>query len=442
MIGRILKSTIVVYIVTVILMPAHGHTLEYSTGQVLDFMTKKPIKGAFVTLDRDVILTDENGMFVTKSQSNRVAVRAHGYVRAEQPIGTQVVNAPLQIHLMPFEPKALYLSFFGIGSRKLRESALKLIEETEINALVIDVKGDRGNIVFRSSIPLATEIGAQKIIPVKDMRGLIKSLRDRGIYTIARIVVFKDNPLASAKTELAVKSRNGLVWRDKENLAWTDPSLKKVWDYNISIAVEAAEYGFDEIQFDYMRFPDAAGLKFSIPNTQENRLNAITGFLMQARKALIPYNVFLAADIFGYVCWNINDTLIGQKLEDLIPYLDYISPMLYPSGFRYGIPGFRNPVASPYEIVYFSLERARTRTHLSAIRFRPWLQAFRDYAFDRRFFTGQEIRKQIDAAEKFGAKGWMLWNPHNVYSGDGLKYKKGPAAAPDTHNTGKVDKRT
>jgi hypothetical protein len=184
--------------------------------------------------------------------------------------------------------------------------------------------------------------------------------------------------------------------------------------------VEAAQHGFDEIQFDYVRFPDARGLVFSMPNTEANRVRAIADFLELARQRLRPYNVFLAADIFGYVCWNLDDTGIGQALEKLVPHIDYLSPMLYPSGFHVGIPGITNPVAHPYEIVYRSLARARERTGLPPVRFRPWLQAFRDYAFDRRPFTGKEIMQQIRATEDFGANGWMLWNPNNIYSAEGL----------------------
>jgi hypothetical protein len=171
------------------------------------------------------------------------------------------------------------------------------------------------------------------------------------------------------------------MWHDREELAWVDPFKKEVWDYNIDIAVEAAQHGFDEIQFDYVRFPDAIGLQFSMPNTEENRLKAISGFLTEARRRLVPYNVFLAADIFGYVCWNLSDTSIGQGIEDLAPLVDSLSPMLYPSGFRYGIPGYRIPVSHPHEIVYLSLKRAKERTRLPSIRFRPWLQAFKEIHF-------------------------------------------------------------
>ena len=129
----------------------------------------------------------------------------------------------------------------------------------------------------------------------------------------------------------------------------------------------------------------------------------------------------MAADIFGYVSWNLDDTQIGQKIENVASCIDYVSLMLYPSGFQFGIPGYRNPVAHPYEIVSLSLKKAQERANIPPNRFRPWLQAFKDYAFDRRYFYGPEIRSQINAAEEFGSDGWMLWNPRNVYRTDGLK---------------------
>ncbi|OGP78018.1 MAG: GTP-binding protein [Deltaproteobacteria bacterium RBG_16_49_23] len=407
-------------VLAALLLVISGYTIANITGRVIDFFTGKPIQGVIVTSNGGVVQTDEYRIFHFKTNGNRIAVRAYGYLKAE------AVSSSQEIKVVPFRPKALYLSFYGIGDKTLRESALNLIEETELNALVIDVKGDRGLIPYKSSVPLASEVGAQRIITIKDINDLMKSLKARSIYTIARIVVFKDNPLALARHDLAVKTRSGEIWHDREGLAWVDPFQKEVWDYNTEIAAEAARHGFDEIQFDYVRFPDATGLQFSLPNTEENRVKAISGFLTEARRRLVPYNVFLAADIFGYVCWNLNDTYIGQRLEDIAPLVDYVSPMLYPSGFQYGIPGYRIPVEHPYEIVYLSLKRAKERTRLPSIRFRPWLQAFRDYAFDGRHFTGVEVRKQIDAAEEFGSDGWMLWNPGNLYStsADGLKRKR------------------
>jgi len=184
-----------------------------------------------------------------------------------------------------------------------------------------------------------------------------------------------------------------------------DPALTDI--ASLRAAVERAGY-------------EVAALDETKPASATEQGDAIAGFLAEARKRLIPYNVFLAADIFGYICWNRDDTGIGQRLEELAPHVDYLSPMLYPSGFQFGIPGYRNPVAHVDKIVALSLHQAARRTGLPPVRFRPWLQAFKDYAFDRRHFTASEIRAQIEAAEHFGAGGWMLWNPRNVYSGEGL----------------------
>ena len=388
-------------------------------GRVYDAVTLRPIEGAFVTLGDAVARTETNGGFQMRGSGTRIGARAFGYQRTWIDL-TQPQDGLNDVALRTFTPKALYLSFYGIGDRALRESALRLIESTELNAVVIDVKGDRGRIPYKSAVPLSAQVGAQSTLTIKDIEGLLKSLRGKGIYTIARIVVFKDNPLASAKPDWAVKLPGGAIWHDREDLAWTDPFNEQVWEYNLAVAEEAARYGFDEIQFDYVRFPDARGLVYSMPNTMENRVRAVSDFLRSARRKLVPYNVFVAADIFGYVCWNLDDTGIGQRLDQLAPYLDYLSPMLYPSGFHVGIPGIRDPVAHPYEIVYRSLARAKERTGLPGVRFRPWLQAFRDYAFDHRPFTGKEIGLQIKAATDFGSNGWMLWNPSNVYSPDGL----------------------
>jgi hypothetical protein len=399
----------------------HASVSEYVSGRVIDYVTKKPIEGAIVTGNNEIVLTDKNGAFVIRNAVNKIGIRAYGYARGEQTIPAPLTKASLDIYLRPFIPKALYLTYYGIGDKSLRGSALTLVKETELNSFVIDVKGDRGVITYKSSIPLASVIGAQKLVIVRDIRALIQSLKERGIYTVARIVVFKDNVLGMARPDLAVKTQDGKIFHDRENLIWLDPSNKEVWDYNIDIAVEAAQNGFDEIQFDYVRFPDKKGLRFSVPSTEENRVKYISGFLCEAKRRLAPYNVFVAADIFGYVPWNLDDTQIGQKIESVASCVDYISLMLYPSGFQFGIPGYRTPVAHPFEIVSLSLKKAQERTKIPAVRFRPWLQAFKDYAFDRRYFYGPEIRSQIKAAEEFGSDGWMLWNPRNVYKIDGLK---------------------
>jgi hypothetical protein len=404
--------------------PAAGWTEGLSGVKVVDQITGQAVEGATAVLDGKILAADEQGLFAISEGGGKLGVKAPGYNRVEQALADPLPEGFIQVQLAPFTPKALYLSFYGVGSKVLRDPALKLINDTELNALVVDVKGDRGMIPYRSSVSLAAEVGGQRIITVRDIDGLLASFKEKGIYTIARIVVFKDDLLATARPDLAVKTPTGELWRDREHLAWVDPFRKEVWNYNIQIAEEAAKLGFDEIQFDYVRFPDSHSPRFSQPSTEEARVKAIAGFLQEAKSRLAPYNVFLAADIFGYVCWNLNDTDIGQKLDPIASAVDYLCPMLYPSGFQFGIPGFRNPVQNPHEIVYLSLKKAQERTKISPLRFRPWLQAFKDYAFDRRQFNGKELRDQISASEKFGSQGWMLWNPVNQYTATAESLKK------------------
>ncbi len=409
-----------------LIFPVSGWPDNLCGVKVVDSITGQAVKDATLVLDGKTLAADDQGVFSfsTSKGGGKLGVKAPGYQRVEQTLTDALPEGLMEIRLAPFSPRALYLSFYGVGSKALRDPALKMIEETELNALVIDVKGDRGMIPYRSTVPLAAEVGGQRIITVRDIDGLLASFKEKGIYTIARIVVFKDDLLATARPDLAVKTPTGEPWRDRERLAWVDPFRQEVWNYNIQIAEEAAKLGFDEIQFDYVRFPDSRSPRFSQPSTEDGRVKAIAGFLQEAKARLAPYNVFVAADIFGYVCWNLNDTDIGQKLDPIASAVDYLSPMLYPSGFQFGIPGYRNPVQNPYEIVYLSLKKAQERSKISPLRFRPWLQAFKDYAFDRRQFNGKELRDQIAASEKFGSQGWMLWNPVNQYTATAESLKK------------------
>jgi hypothetical protein len=389
---------------------------EVVGGRVLDAASGEPIAGAVVTADDRPVETRADGTFEIDARGAELLVRAVGFRRAV----VDVRDPPLAVALAPFRAKALYLSFYGVGSTAIRTRALELVDRGRVNALVIDVKSDVGKIPYPSTVPQAVAVGAQRPFTIPDPVEFVSHLHARGIYLIARIVVFKDRPLATARPDLAVRTAHGDVFHDREHLPWTDPFRPEVRDYNVDVAVEAARLGFDEIQFDYVRFPDAVGLAFAEPSTRASRVAAIGELLREARRRLAPYNVFLSADVFGYVCWNRDDTLIGQRVEDLAPLVDYLSPMLYPSSFQFGIPGYRNPVAHPAEIVRLSLDEARRRTGLPSLRFRPWLQAFKDYAFDRRPFDADEVAAQIRAAEQFGSAGWMLWNPHNDYSAAGL----------------------
>ncbi len=382
------------------------------SGTVYDKANSKPIQDAIVIANGKEYRTDINGSFVIPT-SSRIGVRAIGYDRKFYTSGGRM-------YLNRFIPKALYLSSFGATSGKIMGNAKRLIHSTEINALVIDVKMDRGQIAFKTANPVANKIGAQEIILFKDMKKFVADLHSEHIYVIARIVSFKDTPFITAYPQYGVKKSDGTLFKDKEGLYWIDASRKDAHKYIIDIAAETASMGFDEIQFDYVRFPDRKGIQFSVENTQANRVKAISGFLEAARARLTPYNVFISADIFGYVGWHDADIEIGQRVDALAPYVDYLSPMLYPSGFNAGIPGYPNPVKANYEIVKHSLDKSLTKSGNSALCYRPWLQAFKDYAFDRRVYGEKEIRDQIRASEDFGSCGWILWNPRNVYTGAGL----------------------
>lgn len=383
------------------------------SGKLIDAKTKKPISDGIVTLGNEAVRPNAEGNFEIHGTGEVLKLRAPGY--AHQTFEIAKLKGPnTEIALTPFKVKGLYLTVYGTASDKIRNAAIQALKRNNMNALVIDVKGDRGFIPFKVNIPLAQKIGAQDTILIKDMPALIADLKKQNFYLIARIVTFKDDKLAAANPQWAVR-KNGAIFKDREHLRWVDPFRKEVWDYNIEIAKTAAEMGFDEIQFDYVRCPDTKGIQFSKPSNMNSRTDTVSGFLEAAHKALTPYNVTVAADIFGYVPWNYDDTGIGQQIDRAIKAVDIVSLMLYPSGFHLGIPNYRNPVKHSYEIIYLTLKKARERTQVSPLRFRPWLQAFRDYAFHGGDFSEPRMRLQIKAANDFGASGYMFWNPRNVY---------------------------
>ncbi len=394
-------------------------------GTVVDGATGAPLVGVIVTVGDKSVLTDAQGQYKVAAGSEPIMVRLAGYGRA-----TISGDASQPFKLTPLDPKALYLTVYGIAAPFLRDPALDLIEKNKLNALVIDIKGDRGLIPYPSKLALAAKANALTLRTIPDLKELVTTLKKKNLYLIARVVTFKDTLLAASHPEWAIHAPGGALWKDREGLAWIDPFRKAAWDYFIGVAEEAAAAGFDEVQFDYVRFPDTgSGVAYSEASTEASRVGAITGFLREAKRRLAPYNVFLAMDSFGYVCWNENDTGIGQRIEDLASVVDVVSPMLYPSGFQFGIPGYRNPVQSPYEIVYKSLEECKRRTKGSTARYRPWLQAFTDYAFGGKIFGADEIGKQTKAARDAGTDGWMLWNPRNVYSPNDIKPEAADAKA-------------
>jgi hypothetical protein len=395
------------------------------TGRVLDAATGGSLRGASIWAGPAEIVTDAEGRFTTApvEPGATVWVKAPGYERKK----LSADASDITVKLAPHSIRAAYLTYYGVADRGIRQRVLDLVARTELNAVVIDIKGDRGLIPYRTSVQAALDAGAQGPVIIKDFDEWLASWKAQGIYTIARIVAFKDNVRATARPDLAIiDTRTGKPWIDRENLAWVDPFREENWDYLIAVAKEAALKGFDEIQFDYVRFPTdgkLAAARYSQPNSATTRLPAITAFLAKARRELGPTGAFLSADIFGYTAFNTNDTDIGQRIEEMSVSLDYICPMVYPSGYHLGIPGVRNPVQNPYEIVKESVRLTRQRSQNPAAQVRPWLQDFKDYAFDKRIFGIGEVKAQIRGADDGGAAGWMLWNPKNDYTGAALRPK-------------------
>lgn len=197
-------------------------------------------------------------------------------------------------------------------------------------------------------------------------------------------------------------------------MAWVDPYDKRSHNYTISIAEDAAKVGFDEINFDYIRFPAKTGLQFSKENTQENRVRTIGEFLDSATHRLKKYGVYISVDTYGNILWTKNgDNGIGQTVESLSKHADYLAPMLYPSGFARGSFGKKNPSSYPFIVIYRSIKHVQDI--IEPARVRPWLQYFKDYAHTKMYYKKYEVNEQVRASEKIQTNGWMMWSPSSKY---------------------------
>ncbi|NLW55812.1 MAG: hypothetical protein GX050_04205 [Firmicutes bacterium] len=313
---------------------------------------------------------------------------------------------------MPPEIRGVYATGWAAGSATLLNRILQFARETEINSLVVDIKDDTGRVSYRSGIPMVNALEAWEA-KIENPHRLLQTLRRAQIYPIARLVVFKDPLLAERRPDLALKQKNGEIWRDYKGLAWVDPHSREVWEYNIKIAKEAVRLGFPEIQFDYVRFASDGDLRnciypFADGNSKED---VIKEFLLYARRELEPLGVVVSADIFGLACSAADDLFIGQKLEKIAEAVPVISPMVYPSHYAKGCYGLRNPDCSPYETVLKSLKDAAGRLEGYPVQLRPWLQ---DFSLESTY--GQwEIQAQIQAVRDAGLKDWLFWNPSCRY---------------------------
>jgi len=385
-------------------------SLQAFSGFIVDAKTKKPVVGAVIGDATHFTYSSISGRYYFESNETEYFVKAYGY----KPYHFNKNNKKVSIYLQPIKVRALYLSFWNASnnSKKLK-NILNIIDSTQLNSIVIDVKNEYGLTSFRTSFAQANSYGAAKQRTNKNIKKFMQELKKRKIYTIARIVTFKDELQAQNNPEYAVRENNGTIWRNHDGMAWVDPFDKRSHKYTISIAEEAAKVGFDEINFDYIRFPAKSSLVFSKENTQENRVKAIESFLALAKKRLQKYGVFISVDTYGNVCWSKDDCNIGQTVPSLIKYADYLSPMLYPSGFASGSFRVKYPAEYPYKVIYNSI--ANIEDEVDPIRIRPWLQHFKDYAHTKKHYKKKEVSAQIKATKDLKTGGWLIWSPSNRY---------------------------
>jgi len=386
------------------------------SGTLFDAKTKKPLKNALISDSYNSVKSDAEGHFGISTKETTLHVKSYGH----RPFSLETNSTKKSFYIQPIKVKALYLTFWGASNNsKTLKNILEIIKKTEANAIVVDVKNEYGSTSFLTSFEKANSYGAHKNRTNRNITKFIKIMKENNIYTIARIVTFKDELQASHNQEYAIKKEaTGKIWRNSDNMAWVNPFDKRSHNYTIRIAQEAAKVGFDEINFDYIRFPAKAGLKFSRKNTQQNRVHTINQFLEEAQKKLKKYGVFISVDIYGNVLWSKDDNRIGQTLESLSKNADYIAPMLYPSGFASGSFNVKHPASHPYIVIYRSIKHIQNRIDTSRIR--PWLQYFRDYT-RKKEYKKFEIQEQMRATEDIKTNGWMMWSPSSKYHSEYLK---------------------
>jgi hypothetical protein len=321
-------------------------------------------------------------------------------------------------HIETPEPvKALYMTSWVAGTNSLRKHVLNLVRTTEANSLVIDIKDDTGKVSFSlDGFDVAEYGSAENRIP--NIREFIGALHDEGIYVIGRLSVFQDPYLTEVRPDLAVKrADNGETWKDRKGLAFLRQDSQEVWDYVVDLAKASYEVGFDEINFDYVRFPSDGNIQnidYALEEG-ETRADVIESFFAYLAEQLEDTGMVRSADLFGMVTTNTDDLGIGQILERALPHFDYIAPMVYPSHYPNGFAGYGNPNDHPYEIIHYAMTRAVARAEAigeSPLKLRPWLQDF-DYGGN---YGVDEVRAQIQATYDAGLTSWMMWDPANKYT--------------------------
>ena len=316
------------------------------------------------------------------------------------------------------EVKGIYLTAYSTGSTKKIDNMIDLINRTELNAVIIDIKDYSGYIMYDSNLLWVNEFKTEQN-RLGDIEATIQKLHDNDIYVIARQTVFQDPILAEVKPEWAIKSKNGGLWRDHKGLAWVDPTRGEIWNYNVAIAREAMRLGFDEINFDYVRFPSDGNMSLVVyTNGEQEKYEVMHDFYKYLSEQLSNERGWISIDMFGFVMERHDGMNIGQRLEDAVDYIDYICPMMYPSHYPAGHLGLQNPADYPGLVIENGMKKGQPYFEGKRAESRPWIQAFNIGAV---YDTGPKIREQIDKVEEYTDGGWILWNAANRYTSAGLK---------------------
>jgi len=371
-----------------------------------------PISGAVVSDGKETVQTDVDGWFTLfgPERVGRVSVVAAGY----DVVRGQTIWEGAAIALEAFEARAIYLPFGQLGNTASLAKLLDLARDGTINAVVIDVKEEGGGVLPLVATDAARALGAV-LEPGSDIEAFLRELDRLGIYRIARVVTFLDRRFVLAYPDDAIRTTAGGVLDDGV-FAWTDPFSARARAYNLAIGEQAATW-FDEVQFDYIRFPGNPTLPFATQTSSADRSAAIARFAEEAATALHRRGAALSFATFGITTIDRDDGGIGQLLEDLAPHLDYYAPMLYPSTWPFGSFGLSYPAAHPVSIVLRATLAATQRAAgWPTMQIRPWLQDFADYGPLELPYGAGEVSGQIWAAGAAGAKGFMLWDPSLNYS--------------------------
>ncbi|MEA5001582.1 MAG: putative glycoside hydrolase [Endomicrobiaceae bacterium] len=313
--------------------------------------------------------------------------------------------------------KGMHLSIYAAASPKHKERFNDLLDTTELNTVVIDIKEIDGHISVKN---VSKDLAYSKAVP--DISSYLSQIKAKGLYAIARVVVFRDNVMPRKRPDLAVKTPEGTLWQDRKNITWLNPYNKEAVNYILDLAEKTADMGFDEIQFDYIRFPSdgkTSLCRYGVTHSSTTAPAAIVDFLRQAKQRLAPKGVKISIDVFGLTTTEKTDMGIGQKIVEMSEYVDYISPMVYPSHYANGEYGIPNPNKEPYRTVYIALQGAKKRLPVEKIR--PWLQ---DFSMKGVKYGPKEIQAQIQACYDCDVKTWMLWNAACKYTKDGVKRKE------------------